>query len=80
MKNLFVYYLLVFLPVPYMIWAAINDGILFVILLIFYYIYRKIIDAKRLVDKKIIESKEIWKVILIPFYSTFFIKQLFFEN
>ncbi len=79
MKQLLIYYFSVFLPIPLLLWSAKNDSILFICLLISYYIYRKIIDAKRLIDKKLIKQKDIWKIILIPFYSSYFFKELFFD-
>jgi hypothetical protein len=68
MRNLFNYYILIFTPLGLMIWLIRTELINsweFMGLIFFYsLIYRTYIDGKRLVDKNIIEKKDIWKMII----------------
>jgi|TARA_B110000902_G_scaffold138255_1_gene159859 Ca2+/Na+ antiporter len=68
MKNLFIYYLVIIIPIVILSWMSRTnflDSTLFVILLFFYvFIFRTYIDGKRLVDKNIIPKKDIWKMII----------------
>jgi uncharacterized membrane protein len=81
MRNLFVYYFAILLPIPLMVWAASNgNSTLFVVLLLSYVVYRGFTDSKRLVDKRLIKQNEAWKVFIIPFYSAYFFKELYFEK
>ena len=69
MKNIFLYYLAIFIPAILIVWLfrtkVIESG-LFVGLLFFYLIvYRTFIDYLRLADKGIIGKKDFRK-ILIP--------------
>jgi hypothetical protein len=79
MKNLLIYYFSILLPMPVLVWSVFYDSKLFVFILLSYFIYRGFTDSKRLVDKGIIMKKEIWKVF-IPFYSSYFFKELYFEK
>jgi len=80
MKNIFVYYLAILLPIPFLIWrASLNNTNWFAIFLITYAIpYRTLIDGWRLVDKKILKWYEIWKLWL-PWKYRGFMKDLFFS-
>jgi Ca2+/Na+ antiporter len=68
MKNLFIYYLVIIIPIVILSWMSRTnflDSTLFVILLFFYvFIFRTYIDGRRLVDKNIIPKKDIWKMII----------------
>jgi hypothetical protein len=80
MKNLLLYYFQILLPFPLLIWAAFTDARMFVVLLLAYYIYRGFVDGQRLYEKGVIEKKDRWKIWVIPFYSSSFFKQLYFEK
>lgn len=80
MKNLVIYYILIFLPFPliYMI-SESGNGALVGGLLIFYVIYRIFVDYYRLVNKGLMEKKDFFK-ILIPFWPIQFFKEMYFEK
>lgn len=80
MKNLLLYYLQIFMPIPLMYWSARNeDSSLFLSLLGFYYIYRIFTDYNRLNKKGIIKKYEIFKFIM-PFWSIKYFNELYFEK
>ncbi len=68
MKNLFLYYLSIFVPLGLIIWLSKIESIdsLYFILLFFFYalIYRTYLDGYRLYKKNIILKKDIWKMII----------------
>jgi hypothetical protein len=80
MKNLLIYYFSILLPLPLLVWSAFNDTLLFIFLLISYIIYRRFTDSKRLIEKGLLSKKDAWKVFVIPFYSTYYFKELYFEK
>ena len=79
MKNIYVYYFTILLPIPFLVWLAkAGRPLWFTILLLIYAIpYRILIDGLRLVDKKLIKRNEIWKLIF-PWKRREFIKELYF--
>lgn len=79
MKNLFIYYLSILLPIPLLI-SVSNNSVFFTFLLLFYIIFRGFIDGQRLIEKNVIEKKDLWKSVLIPFWSSRFFRQLYFEK
>ena len=79
MKNLFIYYLSILLPIPLLI-SVSNNSVFFTFLLLFYIIFRGFIDGQRLIEKNVIEKKDSWKSVLIPFWSSRFFRQLYFEK
>ena len=80
MKNLFIYYFAILLPIPLIIIISNDRPITFTILLLFYIIFRGFIDGQRLIEKNIIKKKDLWKSVLIPFWSSRFFRQLYFEK
>jgi len=82
MKNLFVYYLLITVPLAGIIIFSSLDLInsaQFVGLLFFYLlVYRTYVDGKRLADKNIIPKKDIWKLI-IPGKRMAHVRELYFK-
>ena len=80
MKNLIIYYFTILLPFPFMIWAAFNFKELFVSLLVMYIFYRGFTDFSKLKRKKIVTESEKWKFFFIPFYSSYYMKELYFEE
>ncbi len=80
MKNLLLYYFQILFPFPLLIWAAFTDSTMFVALLFAYYIYRGFVDGQRLYEKGVIEKGERWKILVIPFYSSAYFRQLYFEK
>lgn len=66
MKNICLYYIVVFVPLLFIIWLSITDRkIWFVIVLLIYALpYRTFIDGARLVSKKLIKWSEVWKLMI----------------
>ena len=68
MKNIYIYYLTITIPLLIIIWLTKTDTInstYFVALLFFYaLIFRTYVDGKRLSDKNVIQKKDIWKMII----------------
>jgi hypothetical protein len=80
MKNILIYYLSILLPIPLILWAVNYNSILFTILLLLYStIYRGFTDGQRLLEKRIIVRSEFWKSF-IPFWSSKYFRQLYFEK
>lgn len=80
MKNILTYYLSILLPMPLILWAVNYNSILFTILLLLYStIYRGFTDGQRLLKKRIIVQSEFWKSF-IPFWSSKYFRQLYFEK
>lgn len=78
MKQLLTYYFAILLPLPLLAWSAFNDTTMFAILLLSYYLYRSFLDGRRLVEKQLISKQELWKAF-IPFWTSMFFRQLYFE-
>jgi hypothetical protein len=78
MKILF-YYFAILVPIPFLIWVAINKESLLFVLFLFLYaiIYRPILDGYRLFKKGIIKKTEFWKVF-IPFWRLKYFKNLYY--
>ncbi len=82
MKNIFIYYLTITIPIGIIIWLEKTDllnstqfiGLLFFYLLIF----RTYVDGKKLYKKNIILKKDIWKII-IPGKRFKFFKELYLK-
>jgi len=78
----FIYCFTILLPIPLIIIIIISNDrpITFTILLLFYIIFRGFIDGQRIIEKNIIKKKDLWKSVLIPFWSSRFFRQLYFEK
>jgi hypothetical protein len=83
MKNLFIYYLTILSPIGILTWLSRTDLVnptLFVLLLFFYVlIFRTYVDVKRLLDKNVIQKKDIWKMI-IPGKRFEYFKELYLKK
>jgi hypothetical protein len=83
MKNLFIYYLTILSPIGILTWLSRTDLVnptLFVLLLFFYVlIFRTYVDGKRLLDKNVIQKKDIWKMI-IPGKRFEYFKELYLKK
>ncbi|TPG38845.1 hypothetical protein EAH81_15315 [Flavobacterium pectinovorum] len=79
MKNLIIYYFQILLPLPLLYFAAKQDPILFVVLLIFYYIYRIFTDYYRLKSKNVLKKND-FLLFIIPLWTIKYFKELYFEN
>lgn len=63
MKNIFVFYAAILIPLPLMFWVAKSgDSMWFTILLFTYIPYRTITDGLRLVNMKRMRWNEYWKL------------------
>ena len=80
MKNIFIYYFVIILPIPLLITISKDDSLFFAIMLLFYIVFRGFVDGQRLIEKNVIEKKDLWKSVLIPFWKSRFYKQLYFEK
>ena len=82
MKNIFNYYLAIIAPIGIIIWLfktrPIDSEIILGIFLFYFLIYRPYIDGKRLVEKNIIQTKDIWKMIL-PWKTRQYFKELYLK-
>ncbi len=69
MKNIFIYYLAILLPIAFIAWYVVgpHDPVIFVVLLFCYCVFRGFTDGKRLIDKGVVKGESKWKVY-IPFY------------
>jgi hypothetical protein len=76
----FIYCFTILLPIPLIIIISNDRPITFTILLLFYIIFRGFIDGQRIIEKNIIKKKDLWKSVLIPFWSSRFFRQLYFEK
>lgn len=80
MKNILIYYLSILLPIPLLVWSLYYNSIMFFILLMSYVIiYRGFVDGQRLIEKKLMNKNELWKAF-IPFWTSKYFRQLYFEN
>lgn len=79
MKNLIIYYFVTLIPVPILVWSVGQDAKMFVVLLIAYYFFRSFVDGKRLIDKGVMSKHDFGKAF-IPFYTSMFFKELYFEK
>ena len=76
----FIYCFTILLPIPLIMIISNDRPITFTILLLFYIIFRGFIDGKRLIEKNIIKKIDLWKSVLILFWSSRFFRQLYFEE
>jgi hypothetical protein len=76
MIKLIIYYFNILTPLIILKWLSSNNQITAALLVfsLFLYalVYRTYIDGKRLADKKIIEKKDIWKLILAGMRAKYF--------
>ncbi len=81
MKKLFLYYFIILIPLPIMVWLVESNMTKeFVILLLFYaLIYRPLTDGCKLFLTEVVKKNEFWKMF-IPFYlSTKYFKELYLK-
>lgn len=66
MKNLYVYYFALLAPALLLMlsWQLLLPELALLLLFIYVFIYRTILDGMRLASKKLIEPRHIWKMIL----------------
>lgn len=81
MKNIFIYYLVIILPIPLLIWLAESDntGWFAIGTLIYALPYRTLIDGMRLTGKNLMRWNEIWK-LLIPGKRLDYTQALYFKK
>lgn len=79
MKNLFLYYLLILLPIPLLVVLLLEDTMTFFIGLLVYFFYRGIVDGFRLYKLGKIAKKDIWKTN-IAFYQFKYFETLYFKK
>lgn len=75
MKNLLLFYSAIIVPLVLII-VFINADLLtswqFVTALVIYvFVYRTLVDSKRLVSKNKIENRDIWKLLILGFHYIF---------
>ena len=80
MIRLLKYYIFIIAPLIliYPI-VKLENTALMVWFLFIYVIYRGFIDGKRLIDKGILKKEELWKTF-IPFYTSRYFRELYFEE
>jgi hypothetical protein len=81
MKRLVIYYLAILIPFLLLIWIArAGYPVLFTKLLLIYFLpYRILIDGLRLVNKRILNWNQVWK-LLIPGQRILYFKELYFKK
>ncbi|HLO57338.1 MAG TPA: hypothetical protein VK179_01220 [Bacteroidales bacterium] len=81
MKNLFIYYVVILLPLAVLIWVAFLGYYLYfgIGILIYALLYRPLTDGLRLVAKGKIKKQEIGKAF-IPFWTVKWFKSLYFSK
>lgn len=80
MKNLKVYLVCILLPLVFIGWLIYTGhDTLFLISLIGYVVYRKIIDCVRLISIGVVPEKDRVKCFFIPFYTVAYSKELYFR-
>ena len=82
MKNIKIYYLAILIPIVVLFllfnFKLIDTTLFTILLLIYAFIYRTYTDSKRLLAKKVISKKNIWK-FLIPGTRIEFFKELYLK-
>lgn len=83
MKNLFIYYIALFLPLPVLM-AVFQNNFLspwlsICLLLIYVLVYRTWIDGQRLVEKGLIDKQDRWKVITHGLRAKYF-RELYLDK
>ncbi len=78
MKNLFVYWLLIILPllIACVIYFQYKGSSWLYVILIYVFLYRPIIDGWRLYNLDLIQQRDFWK-LLLPFYRLKFFSRLY---
>jgi len=80
MRSLIIYYVLIVVPLAALIYAARSKSIdslwFFILLLIYVLVYRSFTDYYRLRNKKVIDGKDFWR-ILIPGARAKYFKDLY---
>jgi hypothetical protein len=83
MKNLFIFYLGIFLPLAAIVLAAkyhyISNANFAIFLVIYFIFYHPSICGMRLVQKEEIPVSKFWNVY-IPGWTSKYVKSLFFRN
>ncbi len=81
MKNLVIYYLLILIPIPFLMaitYSTYSDW--FVLLLLLYaFPYRMATDGMRLILKGEIKKREVW-ILLLPGQRVRYIRKLYLEK
>ena len=72
MKNLILYYAVIIIPIPILVWLSFNNSLFFVISLFLYLIFRNFTDGFRLYKLDKIEKKDIWKTNLMSYQFKYF--------
>jgi hypothetical protein len=79
MRNIVVYYFIILVPFFLLLFAAkwgLISSNLFLVLLLFYVLYRQFTDVLRLLATGVIE-KVTWKMIANPFLQIQYFKELY---
>jgi hypothetical protein len=79
MKNIFIYYIIILAPMPFLIWLAEIHSNWFAILILLYIPYRFFTDGTRLVSKKVMTWSETWKLLVPWLYADYF-RELYFKK
>lgn len=82
MKNLFAYYFAILLPVPAIVWLALQPSraVLFIVALAVYlFIYRTLTDFYRLEQKGVVKKGDLWRM-LIPLWRLKYFHELYFQR
>lgn len=82
MKNIYVYYCAILLPLAVLLFLMrinyLNIWLLILFIIVYSVVYRTYIDGLRLVSKGIIDKSEIWQMLYKGRRLTYF-KELYFK-
>ncbi|MGB1042654.1 MAG: hypothetical protein ACPGU6_04610 [Tenacibaculum sp.] len=82
MKNIYIYYIAIFAPIIAIVWGSKTEILapdyFVAAFLLYVLVYRTFIDGRRLVAKKSIVKKDIWKLI-IPGKRFEYLKELYLK-
>ncbi len=81
MKNIFLYYFLFLAPgiLLAVSWDSLPEYTNLVLLALYVFVYRTLLDGMRLNAMGILEKKEIWKMA-VPGMRGKYVKQLYFQR
>ena len=81
MKNIFLYYFALFAPALVLVffWKDLLPNLALLLLFVYVFIYRTILDGIRLASKQVISKTEIWKMILPGMRGKYF-KELYLQR
>lgn len=80
LKNIPLYYILILVPLAFVVnIGRFASDIFFILLLCYAFIYHPTITGLRLIHLGVIDKKDLWKIYIIPFWYTKYFSIIFFN-